>query len=230
MIFNSLKIGAKIVGRYLEVDGVHIVFGNRHLSKEELPKQFPAYKFCWIQQVHGAELVNASTGLLHNADAHWSQEKKQALVIQTADCVPILLRNQNVLCAIHAGWRGLAAQIISRSIQRLNRECRLSPLSWQAFIGPHIGPQSFEVGREILPTLLAGIPTAEHHQFILPHPQQQKSYVHLKNLTQHQLMQNGVADKNIFAEAPDTYQSPDCASFRKSGGSKERQFSFIVRL
>lgn len=227
--FKPLLYENTTIGDSIETSGVHIVFGNRFLTKNSLGQVFPHYDFCFLQQVHKADLVAASSSQIQVADGHYSIIQDQALVIQTADCVPILLQNQSVICALHAGWRGLAGQIIGRSLGKLAEDYDLSPDQWQAFIGPHIGERSFEVGREILPQLMAGIPEP-HTAYVLPHANPQKAYVSLLAITKWQLSQNGVPDQNVFSHAVDTYQSPDCASYRRSGGSEVRQYSFIVRL
>jgi hypothetical protein len=55
------------------------------------------------------------------------------------------------VCAVHAGWRGLAAGVIEAAVQRLQRP-GADLLVW---LGPAIGPQAFEVGDEVYQSFVA---------------------------------------------------------------------------
>jgi YfiH family protein len=75
------------------------------------------------------------------------------LAIQVADCLPVLLASDDgrVLGAAHAGWRGLVAGVLERTVERMARPTdRLV-----AWLGPCIGPQQFEVGDEVRGAFLA---------------------------------------------------------------------------
>ena len=109
-----------------------------------------------VQQVHGAELVRAP-GIAPGtrADALFTSEPGCALAIQTADCVPLLLvhRRRRAAAAVHAGWRGSAAQIARKSVVRLCDALGTSPADWLAVIGPHIGPCCYEIDAPVLDAL-----------------------------------------------------------------------------
>jgi hypothetical protein len=66
----------------------------------------------------------------------------------TADCLPVLICNQqgSKVAAAHAGWRGLHAGVITNAIRRLESD----PSELMVWLGPAIGPQTFEVGAEVL--------------------------------------------------------------------------------
>lgn len=107
----------------------------------------------WINQVHGTDIIDlenypvTSLPNLPNADASISFKPHQVALVLTADCLPILLCDQKASCiaAIHAGWRGLAAGIIQRAVEKL----KCDPSSLMAWLGPAIGPTAFEVGQEV---------------------------------------------------------------------------------
>lgn len=104
----------------------------------------------WLQQVHGTEvhkLSSNSTEINPEADAVWTQESGLVCAIMTADCLPILLsdtRGQKI-AAIHAGWRGLLAGIIEKTLASMQADTNNSV----AWLGPAIGPKAFEVGDEV---------------------------------------------------------------------------------
>lgn len=103
----------------------------------------------WLEQVHGNEVVVVSTVNQQAivADASITREKNIALAVMTADCLPILLTaaNGEEIAAIHGGWRSLAANIIESTVERMLTESQ-DIIAW---LGPCIGKNSFEVGREV---------------------------------------------------------------------------------
>ncbi|MCL4122089.1 UNVERIFIED_CONTAM: hypothetical protein GTU68_010563 [Idotea baltica] len=71
----------------------------------------------------------------------------------TADCLPILLCNTagTEVAAIHAGWRGLAAGVVSNAVKQF-----CSPATdLMAYFGPAISQQNFEVGPEVRQAFLS---------------------------------------------------------------------------
>ena len=107
----------------------------------------------WLSQVHGIDAVkiDASTKLNHpepiKADASITHSVNQVCAIMTADCLPILITNQQgtEVAAIHAGWRGLLNGVIDSTINQLNS----APETLFAWLGPAIGPDHFEVNNDI---------------------------------------------------------------------------------
>ncbi len=79
------------------------------------------------------------------ADGLITREPELALVVFTADCVPILLHGPGVVAAVHAGWRGTAKGIAAKAV----REMDCDPREIRAFIGPSIGFCCYEVGDEV---------------------------------------------------------------------------------
>jgi YfiH family protein len=79
-------------------------------------------------------------------------------VVMTADCLPILLCDQqgSVVGAAHAGWKGLAAGVIEATVQAMN----VAPQNLMAWLGPAISQQAFEVGHEVRAAFIAAHPQA----------------------------------------------------------------------
>lgn len=74
-----------------------------------------------------------------------------AISVRTADCYPILLADakNRAVAAVHAGWRGTAAQIVRKTLQKMTTEFGTSPGDVYAAIGPGIGVCCYEVGEEV---------------------------------------------------------------------------------
>jgi YfiH family protein len=113
----------------------------------------------WLRQVHGTVVVDAgNASCLPEADACFSSHPGAVCAVLTADCLPLLLCNDQgtVVAAVHAGWRGLRDGIIERTVQAMN----VPPASLMAWFGPAIGPHNFEVGEDVHSTMIAAQPEA----------------------------------------------------------------------
>ena len=100
----------------------------------------------WPQQVHGADVVRGG-GRGRLADAVWTDEPGEALVVVTADCVPVALAridgDRPAIALAHVGWRGLVAGIVPATVRALG--VRLVA----AAIGPGIAGCCYEVGEDV---------------------------------------------------------------------------------
>src|SRR5271167_2672473 len=85
------------------------------------------------------------------ADALFTREPGALLVVQTADCVPILLadRKRHAVAAIHSGWRGTLRRIAGKALGRMQMEFGTRPVDVIAALGPSIGRCCYEVGGEV---------------------------------------------------------------------------------
>lgn len=104
----------------------------------------------WLQQVHGAAVADLDQAAERTADAAVTARAGTVCVVRTADCLPVLLAasDGSAVAAAHAGWRGLAGGVLQQSVEALRR--RATPgVALQAWLGPAIGPDNFEVGDEV---------------------------------------------------------------------------------
>lgn len=102
----------------------------------------------WLEQVHQTRLIHLDDWTPNvTADAAWTDRSGQVAVVKTADCLPLLVANDQkpVVAAIHAGWRGLVQGIVKQTIKALPG--RVADL--QVWIGPAISQDAFEVGDEV---------------------------------------------------------------------------------
>jgi YfiH family protein len=68
------------------------------------------------------------------------------LAVQVADCIPLLLKSDHAVAAVHVGRKGLVNGVALRTIE-LMREMGQSSIS--AIIGPSICGKCYEVSEEI---------------------------------------------------------------------------------
>jgi YfiH family protein len=102
----------------------------------------------WLKQIHSTIAVPAEQNQLNTeADASYTDQTGRVCLVLTADCLPILVCNQQgtQVAAIHAGWRGLANGVIENTI----RAMKTDPAQLLVWFGPAIGPQKFEVGTDV---------------------------------------------------------------------------------
>jgi len=101
----------------------------------------------WLTQVHGNTVIDIDKTSQVEADASYTQKAGQVCAVMTADCLPILLchRQQKMVAAVHAGWRGLAQGVIEAAVSKFADD-KHSILAW---LGPAISATAFEVGEDV---------------------------------------------------------------------------------
>jgi len=220
--FSTLRIGGVSSPPYHSLNiGVHVadkienVIQNRQIIRDKLhlPKE-PV----WTKQVHGKIVLSAideNQGKI--ADATYAQAAHQICVIQTADCLPILLCDQKgtFVAAIHGGWRGLAKKIITETLHTIN-PADSEILAW---LGPAIGPKMYKVGEEVH----AAFPGADY-AFTSIEPKQW--LCDLYGLARMELQENGIT--SIYGGEYCTYSDSDrFFSYRRDGKNTGRMATLI---
>ena len=122
---------------------------NRQMLEPLMPSE-PV----WLEQVHGTVVANAdAAGCRVQADACVARHRGAVCVIMTADCLPVLLCDEDgtVVGAAHAGWRGLCDGVIEATV----KEMGVAPQQLMAWLGPAIGPHAFEVGEDVRAAFMA---------------------------------------------------------------------------
>ena len=136
-VYSSLNL-ASHVG-----DDLDCVRENRLRMKDWLA--LPAEPV-WLEQTHSNIVIDAGQSTqLQQADASYTELAGVVCVVMTADCLPLLICSTDgkKIAAIHAGWKGLLAGIISNTLAALKTS---DVLVW---LGPAIGASCFEVGVEV---------------------------------------------------------------------------------
>jgi YfiH family protein len=157
--FESLNLGDHVG------DHIEDVLANRAIFTKTLPN-----KPLWLKQTHSTVVSTPETrrakpvGVI-DADASVTNIANEVLVIMTADCLPALFTNSKgtVVGAAHAGWRGLCSGVLENTVAemlRLSKEGSASDLL--VWLGPAIGPESFEVGEDVVKAFRdSGLPFSE---------------------------------------------------------------------
>ena len=108
----------------------------------------------WAHQVHGNDAATvrespaAGEANVGRCDALATALTGAALVVQSADCVPILLASPVAVGAAHAGWRGSAKNVAAEAVRAL-AALGAPAATLRAWIGPAIGPCCYDVGGDV---------------------------------------------------------------------------------
>lgn len=222
--------------------GVTVAFSGRGRAPkgERAPTPFLARRLAaalgldgvaihWPTQVHGADAVaireETAAGAARNAgacDALVTDRPGAALVVQTADCVPILLWTPRAVGAAHAGWRGTARNVAGAAVAAL-RDLGAAPEKIRAWLGPSIGPCCYEVGGEVA-AQFAG-------EFVRAECGSGKFRLDLRAVNVAELEAAGVPRRNVLVHPACTKCGGEkYASWRRDGATAGRMIALIVRL
>lgn len=101
------------------------------------------------RQVHGNGVLRVGAPLTERpeCDALITDVPGLALVVSTADCLPILIHDpvHRAVAAVHAGWRGTAQRIVTQALVAMGKAYGTDPADCRAAIGPGIRRCCFEV-------------------------------------------------------------------------------------
>lgn len=183
-----------------------------------------------VRQVHGAVIheveADGPIRLMPEADAVISTDPARPIVIRVADCVPILLadRHGRAVAAIHAGWRGTAAGVAGKTVERL-RQLGIPPSDLHAAIGPSIGPCCYQVSRDTRQAFLDTEPATGR---CFRPDDTGKWLLDLWRANAADLERSGVrASKIQFARVCTADRPRECFSFRKEGAETGRMAAAI---
>lgn len=144
--------------------------------------------------------------------------------VLSADCVPILLfdPSQQVIAAIHAGWKGTASEIVKHTLLKMKRQFNCQAKNIIAAIGPSISSEKFEVGEEVANQLRDASKTPLING---------KCNIDLWLENKTQLMEVGVLEKNIEMSEQCTFlNTANFYSARRDGFNTGRLASVITLL
>jgi len=96
-----------------------------------------------MNQTHSDVVTFVQSSRVYDSDGIYTEKAKLGLVVQTADCMPILLSDKKRIGAIHSGWRGLKKNIVKKAIKKFD----INQLSIS--IGPHAQSCCYEIKEDV---------------------------------------------------------------------------------
>lgn len=215
--FDEFNLGANI---NLSEEKYNNALKNRCFLKEELGLRHEPF---WLQQTHSdiiTELTLKNNGLTE-ADASYTLVPNVVCAILTADCLPVLLGNEEgtLVAAIHAGWRGLANHIINKTCALLNTKTNSRLKAW---LGPAISAHAYEIGEEVFAHFCALHPSYER---AFKKTKSKKWLMDLYYIARLQLKNSGI--EQIYGGEYCTYSNQAFFSYRRDGAAAGRMATLI---
>lgn len=211
-----------IIAEYLGVEPTRISCGN---------------------QVHGLKAVEITEDLIGagafgedtaiaDCDAVFTNLPNVPLFLFTADCVAVGIYDakHHAMATVHAGWRGAIGHLPVLTIEAMKEAYGTEFKDCYAYLGPSIGPESFEVDVELgkrFELAWRGMTDRSVADIVnYPGDKLDKAYINLWNFIAEGLMVNGVSKENIAIGGIDTVTDRDCYSYRREDGKTGRMALF----
>jgi len=186
-------------------------------------------------QVHGTRLRqvthrDAARGwqtlrtAVPGTDGLMTSEAGLPLAVKVADCLPVLFAADTGIAAVHAGWRGVAGEILPKTVRRFRDLWNVQPEKIWAAVGPGIGPEAFTVSGEALERLGGPCP-----ECVCPRPDGTVG-IDLWTAAERQLLRAGLPPSQIILIRDSTAAHPrKYFSHRRDHGTTGRMLGMIQR-
>lgn len=199
--------------------------------------EFPFAGYTCAEQIHGDCIVavdeilkgkgrfNKDNAIL-KCDALITNQPGILLNIFVADCVPIIFYDPIAHCCgvVHAGWRGVALNIVDKTIKKLSLCYESNPANLLIGIGPSIGLCCFDVEKDTANEILKD----QEYSDKVFEKRDGRFFIDLRQCLQEQLERAGVENNSIEILR---FCTKCCAdrfySYRASGGNTGRFSGFI---
>ncbi len=255
--FSTTRHGGVSEGNYASLnvneycgDNAEHVAANRQLLADKL--KIDTNRIIIPHQTHGVETrivgseffalsENIKRMLLEGVDALLTNVKGLCIGVSTADCIPVLLYDEehHAAAAIHAGWRGTQARIVYKTVHEMCIAYNTDPTKLKAVVGPGISIENFEVGDEVYEAFeqAAFDMNAIAEERIKRNPDaadpskcfEKKWHINLPLANKMLLMHTGVKEENIQMSDICTYgNSDDYFSARRLGVESGRIYTGII--
>jgi YfiH family protein len=151
-----------------------------------------------------------SDAIIINEDLH----SKNIFAVKTADCLPIVIANSRNIALVHAGWRGLANQITSKTLKQMKLDFDL-PI--HIYVGPHASCNKYEIQTDILTDFpLANVQSSA-----------QGIYLDMLGTLKAELEQLKLNCNLTFSDRC-TISNTEFYSHRRSNSEKQRNYTLVI--
>ena len=168
----------------------------------------------FVSQCHSSDVIVVRSkedagGQIH-ADALVTDIQGLCICVMGADCVPVLVYDSvnKVVAAVHAGWKGTVASILTKTLLKMQTEfgCKIENI--QIGIGPSISQEKYEVGEEVYLHFKENF--GVHTELIFTYDSKSNKYFpDLWLANKMQAMKMGVLESNIEIAGICTFSNPE---------------------
>jgi YfiH family protein len=187
---------------------------NKKILSEEIG--ISPDSFCFLEQIHSNKCfvvqTRESISTKNEGDALATHLKNVALIVLTADCVPVLFfdsKKKNVAIA-HAGWKGAISGVIENTIKTMTNLGSVAQ-DIDVIIGPCIQQENYEVSADFYKDFISKNPI--YKSFFIPSKKQEHFMFDLPGFVIGILKTNHI--KKIAYLGENTYNSKEWFSYRE---------------
>jgi len=153
-----------------------------------------------------------------------------ALVVFASDCIPVLLYDpkRRVIAALHAGWRGTAAGIVTKAVEQMKQIYGSDPADILAAIGPGIDKCCFETHEDVPNAMTAAL--AGNSLPFIQLKENGKFSVDLKGINARRLELAGLSPDHIAACPECTCCQPERFWSHRRQGTQRGSMAAVIQL
>lgn len=186
----------------------------------------------WCRQVHGDVVLPIRRGgCAGEADGLVTDTPGLAVLGRSADCALILAADAGgrVVGMVHASWRSTIKRVAVNMIEIMRKDFGVDPADVIACVGPSVGPDRYEVGRDVFEAAVEHLgPEAEKYFIQTTRPD--KWHMDLWSANAAQLLQAGVTDSNLHIARVCTIERNDLFPSVRVEGHNARRFAAVIGL
>ncbi len=190
----------------------NLFFGSLNVNEKNVVFQEQVHR-CQISYSVKGELVNENDALI-------TDKKNLYLVVNVADCIPILIYEptNKIIASVHSGWRGTEQEIISQCIDKLEKDFNVDPKELFVYFGPSICKNCFEVGEDVAIKFSKEYVTSNYKKY----------FVDLARINFSILKKRGLREDRIQTSALCTFELKKLLhSYRRDKRNSGRMFAII---
>ena len=221
-VFKSLNCGPG------SSDSKKNVQKNLEIVKNKIKAK--SKKIILLNQVHSNKFhfidIHSKPIDKFEGDALITNKKNTPIAVLTADCVPVLIYDDNkkMIAAIHAGWMGCYKGIVQKVVKfMIKKGC--SSKNMTAAIGPCISSNNYEIKEDFMKKFI----TKDHRNIIFFKKIKKKKYFSLNKYIHFQL--NSLNIKKIDIISKDTFNTKNnFFSARRSISHNENDYGRNISI
>lgn len=202
------------------------IFFSKKISKiSELKLNIPLFK---LKQIHSDRvIVLRNKNMIENiyeGDAIITHLKNIAIGVKTADCIPILIydHKNNIIAAVHSGWRGTVKKILAKTIETMIAEYSCHKKNLVLFFGPSICKKCYTVKEDVFEVF--------NKEFKKIDYEKRNEYYHIDliKINLDMITEYGIKKENIYLfDGCTSCKNDEYQSYRKNKNTEKFQISYI---
>ena len=183
--------------------------------------------FC-LNQIHSniVHIVDENYQDKKDGDAFITKIPNCALVIRTADCIPMVIydKKQKIIGAIHSGWKGTLNSIIEKTINSMIDNFSSNPKDLYLYLYPSIQKCHFEIGKDVYDQFAQKLENIKKYTT----QKNEKYYLDLPQIVIDDAIKTGVLKEHIFNNNVCTYCHNDIFYSYRYNHTDKRNYLIVM--